>query len=367
MRLLLAHACAVLALAAGGCMSSDHDALAARPEGRDAAAGSGGSGTDGSVAPDATVDEPSVLPEGAVAEAADDAEETGVIPDGPSVLTLVNGLADAPAVRVCFHAGSGTSFAPLPVAPLPDSPAGLPFATALVRFELPGGVELASQDVLPVVYSGELQDLGACDTLQPPPPGVLATAMQVIPAGTLVAGRSVLAVLAGCVGGPGHDSYAVDFVCGKGYSLSTPNAKMLVATMARAPVAERIGLQAFGGSLAATTLGLRHATAEQFIADIAYDVNPGTIAPKPPSVDLTEQTLGADPAEGKLSVYQKYSSSPAATVTLGEALERGGLQPADFVNGRNFTAIWVGAREAVAPGPWWKPFTLLVVRSDPEP
>jgi hypothetical protein len=255
---------------------------------------------------------------------------------------------------------------PLDVAPLPEDAAGLGYARALVRSDLPG-IDLAAQDIRPVAFSGDLAAIGGlqCDELESPPKGVTRSVLQILPAGSLSAGRSVLIVLAGCVGGEGHETSVAELVCGKGYTSSKPTAGLLVASMARAPVADRIGLQAFGGSLAAGTLTLRHVSSELFSNDLALDVPPGVISPKPPSTDLSVQTLGANPAEGRLNIYEKYQSVPTTYALLPDALARGGLTLTDLVDGRNYTVVWVGTRPGASPGTWWAPFTLLVVRSDP--
>ena len=367
MRRIVAQAGLLVGLfAAEGCQSSNHDALVARPEGPDAG-GSGGYALDGAAGKDSASEEPEGATDTGVDDSSDDADDTGVTPDGPSRLTIVNGLADSGAIRVCFHSGNGAALSPLAVAPSPEDATGLVFAHGMVLDGLPGGVDLATQDVRVVAYAGDMAALGSktCDALDPAPPGVVEASLQVIPAGSLVAGRSVLLVVAGCAGGVGHEGAGIDQACGKGYSLTKPNATLLVATMTRAPDADRIGLQAFGGSIAAQSLSLRYTTSEQFATDLSQDVVPGEIAPKPPTVVLTGQSLGFKPEEGKLDVMEKGQSAVAASALLGEALSRGSLGLGDFVNGRNYTIVWVGAREGTAPGAWWMPFTMLVIRSDP--
>ena len=81
--------------------------------------------------------------------------------------------------------------------------------------------------------------------------------------------------------------------------------------------------------------------------------------------DYCPRTLGGNPAEGRLNIYEKYQTTPTTYALLPDALERGGLTLADFVDGRNYTVVWVGTKPGASPGTWWSPFALLVVRSDP--
>ncbi|MBI5536388.1 MAG: hypothetical protein HY898_26945 [Deltaproteobacteria bacterium] len=366
----MAQPCLLVGLfAAASCQSSNHDALVAHPDPPDSG-GSGGSGgfvVDGAAGGDSTTEEPDAWLDAPADDAEDSPEDTGVQPDGPSRLTIVNGLADAGAIRICFHAGTGGALSALPVPPSPEDATGLVFAHAHVFEALPGGVDVATQDVRPVVYAGDMSALGgkSCDALSPLPTGVVEAKLQVVPAGSLNVGRSVLLVVAGCAGGIGHEGTGAEQACGKGYAADKPNATLLVATMTRAPDPDRIGLQAFGGSVAAQSLSLRYTTSEQLATELAQDVVAGEIAPKPPTTTLTLQTLGFKPAEGKLDVIEKQQTAVAASTTLAEALGRGGLSMGDFVNGRNYTLVWVGAREGTGPGAWWLPFTMTLVRSDP--
>jgi hypothetical protein len=371
-RSIVAHspACVAIVAAVAGCSSPDHDALAAR----DWPSSGGAAGADAAASEaagpkaDAPRDAPRDVPTDTFPEAWPEVGEGGIYPDGPSVLTFLNGLADAPAIRVCFHARSGgASFAPLPVAPLPDAATGLVYAHAFRAASPPGGIDLASADVRPVVYSGDMSAIGAldCVSLATPAAGLVATSLPVLPAGTLNKGRSVLLVAAGCVGGSGHDDAAAVSACGQGYTSTTPTATLLVATMTRAPVDGHISMQAFAGSLPSQALTLEHITPDAFASTIAYDVAVGTISPKPPHTNLSEALLGPQPAENRLRVSEKGQIVPVASVKLADALALGDLALGDFVNGRAYTAVWVGARPGLAPGKWWTGFAIALVRSDP--
>jgi len=305
------------------------------------------------------------LPDGADDPDAAWSDEAGA-GDGPSRLTIVHGIPDAPALRMCLHARDGSAFVPLAGDPFPAQGEGLAFARSHVLEPLPAGFDPETQDARLVVYTGDMAALSgkSCAALATPPTGVSALALPVLPAGSLSSGRSWLAVLAGCVGGAGHESSAEQYACGTGYSASAPTARLMMAPMARAPVQDRIGFQVFGGSLASQSLLARVFTAEQSTTELASSVIPGELTPKPPNSQLAVEYLGADPTQTRIDIYEQYQSTPVSTL-LPDALAHGGLTLADLVEARNYTLVMVGGKAGTGSGPWWQPFTVMVIRSDP--
>ena len=289
-------------------------------------------------------------------------------PDGPSVLTFINGMADLAAARVCFAPKTSGGFALLSVAPLPDDSNGLPYAHALSLQSLPGAIEVATTDVRPVVFGGKLSAIAGktCADLSTVPDGVHWAALEVIPAGTLSHGRSVLMVAAGCVGGPDHVDSAQDIICGTGYSPAKPTARLFVASMDRTFQSDRIGLQVFAASLATPLSQVDHvASSPSFRTTLASSLAPGGIVPRPPNFDLSVVQLGSDPASNDFELFDSGQPSASASIPVGEALARGGLSFADFVDGRTFTAVLIGPRAGLGTGAWWQGFTITLVRNDP--
>ena len=351
---------AVCLLCLAACSGSNHDILAVRETG---VAGAAGAPLDASVQEadlDAPGDQGTELPQ-------DVSKESATPPDGASVFTFVHGLVDVRAVRVCFEVHrDGASFMPA-VAPVPDSPTGLPFAHSFAGASLAGGVDLKSDDVTLVALYGDMDALSghSCDQLSPPPSGVDALKLATLPAGTLEHQRSVLMVASGCVGGATHTDPSADNLCGSGYSPTTPTAQLLVATMMRSPVAGAIGMQAFGAVLSSPPVSLRFVNAASFTTPLAYGVPTGVIAPQPPSTTLSRSTVDPSPQGDTLQINDPSGSTPVAIIPLVDALQRGGLAEGDLQDGRNYTAVWVGARAGGAAGPWWQSFTISIVRSDP--
>ena len=198
-------------VALGGC-SGDHDFLAQRTV--DAAVV-----VDVSAAADVRADDGRISPPPADAPDADsDAMEASFEdrvdasqppePPGRWSFTWTNGLVDAPSARFCFVPVAGEREMRDRVVPEPAG--GLPFGRSLVLTELPG-VDLATMGVRPYAIvdapagvdggsgcasileaqDGAISEDGALR-------GTIAIALPLIPAGTLVEGRSYLGVVTGC-------------------------------------------------------------------------------------------------------------------------------------------------------------------------
>jgi hypothetical protein len=357
-------------LASAGCAGADHDALASRDAATGGSAGAGGSIVDAADQEGDVV----VLDGGADAdgtESGGDAElqlDSSFGPDGPSVFTFVHGLSDAREIRVCFHVDVGGHFAALDVPPLPDDPVGLPFAESFSGSTLPGNIDLAATDVRPVVYVGALDEIvgRSCVELTAQWENVHPFTLAVIPAGTLAKQRSVLMVVAGCVGGLEHVDAYQEAVCGTGYASDKPSVRLLLASVDRTTQASAIGLQVFIGSLAPGAVSVDHLVAmPSKTTTLASGVMSGVLEPRPPSFALSKSDLGTDLGANSFRVFVDQATEPGVIAYLPDALARGGLGLNDFVDGANFTVVLVGPRADVPAGTWWNSPAFTVVRSAP--
>lgn len=355
----------VIAWAAfAGCSGADHDALAARDA---STGGSGGATIVEAGRPDGDAAQADAQDEDAGVQPDAPAPDSSFVPDGPSVFTLLNGIPNARAIRVCFEAETGDGFEPTGGEPLPTDPAGLAYGRSLSSDTVPG-VDLEAQSVRPVVFSGELQliDGESCEELQSPPAGVGRTELQVIPAGTLARGRSVLLVAAGCVDTSEPDPENAADVCGGDFTGPDGNATLLVASMERTPVGDAMGLQVFAGSVASGPLTVDQLTAFPAMSTVLVSkIETGEIAPRPPSDDLSVGDLGTSVEENTLRVFGDTASEPVVVVPLADALERGGLSIDSLEDGRNYTVVFYGPRPSLEAGSWFKAFSVTVVASDP--
>jgi hypothetical protein len=52
-------------------------------------------------------------------------------------------------------------------------------------------------------------------------------------------------------------------------------------------------------------------------------------------------------------------------VSLGDAMNGGGISAGDFVNGGNIVLIAVGPSPGAPTNSWWNPFAVVAVLADP--
>jgi len=293
--------------------------------------------------------------------------ESGFVPDGPSVFTFFHGIPNVRNLRVCFEAQGPNGFAPLPVPPLPNTPLGMEFGTAFSLREL-DGVDLETQAVRPIVYTGEIDLIGdaLCDALGSFPNEVGRVALQVIPAGTLARQRSVLMVAAGCAAGSVAGWPNVAAVCGNGFDSSKGNVTLLMASMDRPTPKAYIGIQVFAASVASQPLGLDHLAASsnatvRFVSNLSL----GKIAPRPPATTFAAVSLGSTPEENHLRVYVENASNPTVVQRLTDALARGGLSLDSLENGKNYTKVLAGPLPGMLATDWYRGHVVTVLPSDP--
>lgn len=388
-------------LGTAGCQQSDHDLLAAK---------------DASVADRIVVDEAGDVADVSVSDTQEQEPETDVdsskpidtqFPDdGAFALTIVNGVVNASSIRICFEVSTQLQhdFVPTHAAPVPDIAAGLQYASRCSVLELEG-VETKKHHVLPVMYSGSMGALKdkRCDELRDVPYGVRRSPLTVIDADTLARGRSLLMVVAGCLpderlrpppledaatidGGTDadidadvdadadarldatEDAEAIDpsVVCGPGFTAENGNLRMLLASMDRPHQLDVIGLQVMHGSLASSRATLDVFSEQNGNAQaIVSSLYPGELLPRPPSKDISQHWLGAEPQKNQFRSYLSTDSTVLVSVPLEDALQSGGLSLAKFVDGANYTVVLVGMRPLVdLPG--FGSHRVMVIPSDPK-
>ena len=294
---------------------------------------------------------------------------TPVEPAGAPKLTVVNGVNDHEAIRICFvpYPGSDGSG----VLPWPSSAAGLPFAEGAAIAPI-DAVAPPGEDVQIHVVAGDLGATAGLDcaeilALSAGGQGsVVAAALPVVPASAFVAERSLLLVPAGCLGGPGHSDPAEIAGCGPGYSAETPTASLVAAPMSRVTEADRIGFQVVHASAATPKVDVRLATAgDASMWLVAPGLGFGSIGPFPPFLTLDALELGIA-SQAEIRTYAPgQTTAPSSVVSMGQVLEGSAVSAADLVDGRGFVLVAVGAAPGVAEGPFWHALTYALVPADP--
>jgi hypothetical protein len=286
-------------------------------------------------------------------------------PDGPPKLTVVNGVNDYDAIRLCF--------VPWPdggdPAPIPADPAGLPFAHAVV-IDPQGGALPAGTDVYVHVLSGDLSQTAGkgCAALVAGAggPDVVVAPVAVIPGAAIAAPRSLLLVPNGCLGGPGHTGNTEKQACGSTYSASTPNPGLVAVGLSRLTTKGKVALSVVHASAAMATVDVRLLGGYEgaMPVPLATSLSAGAVAPFPPLSALGLVELGT---LDKVAVqtFPAGGPMPSSTVALKEVFSQSPVAAADMADGQGYALVAVGAQPGLAAGAFWHALTYTLVRVDP--
>lgn len=409
---------AALGAAAWSGCTTNHDALARRPDaGNPAGGGAGGAGGGGF---GNTGNRP-----GQGGRMNPDFE-----PPGDDVLTIVNGVVDAAAVQLCFarldETGASSELLGSPTAELPYAGSifvteleGLSFSDDAIQPWLLAGessllegldceaaVALALEEeakVTPVAAwldqegvggqpsgaagdetaggassggvggaaAGESaggeptggQGAGGSGPSGPPEvPALRARPLSALPPGTLSIGRSILLVMSGCMGGAAYFDTVDTAVCGDEYTPETPTLAPVVVKLSRAISFSAVGLQGVQASQAVGSVDLRVAGDDGAVAlTFARNVSFGGIEPRPADtrfgpaeLGVTRRNYGLQAADGTGVVFQAAWS---------DVLEVSGLDA--VVAARSYTAVLVGPSPLLIKRGWWNDAAFVLVDNDP--
>jgi hypothetical protein len=340
-------------------------------------------------------------------------------PTGPTKLTVVDGINDYDAIRICFLPYPDGD--PL-LLPWPSAAEGLPFARAAVIDPIAATVP-PGKDIRPVVFAGDLAkiadktcaealqlaatstgdagsggtggggadgggagaggasggaggggagggdtDAGSADggDAGTSPPPLLAAPLSVLPAAVFDSPRSILLIPVGCLGGPGHDGPTAALACGFNYSPSSPNASLVALGMSRIPDKTHVSFQVVNASAALQPSDVRLLSGfdggEEWTLAPALALS--TIAPLPPFNMIAAKALGSiEKVLVKTSLPgQTFASS---TTLFTEAMSQGMVPKAAIVNGAAFTLIAVGGYPGVDAGAYGHKLTFTLIKSDP--
>ena len=286
-------------------------------------------------------------------------------PSGPTRLTIVNGINDYDAVRVCFLPGD-TAW--------PAAPGGLPFGTAQtvdLTSAVPQGTDLSAW-----LVAGNLAATAGktCTEMlalaQPtdggPLPSVVATQLATIPMSVLASNKSLLLVPTGCMGGPGHDDPNATKACGMGYTSTAPTTGAVLLAMSRITDKKHVSLQVVSASpvLPTTDVRLVPGAMGAMAVNVAPSLLPGAIAPYPPFAMLAPTDFGPLGAV-QLQTYLPGSSQATSTTMLSDVLAKSTVGVGDFVDGASLVLIAVGGAPGLPAGAFWHKLTYALIKADP--
>ncbi|MFO0762193.1 MAG: hypothetical protein U0359_37485 [Byssovorax sp.] len=291
-------------------------------------------------------------------------------PSGPPQLTIVNGVNDYDAIRICFLPYPAGDPAALP---WPSSAAGLAFAGAAVINPISSAIP-AGTDVRPHVIAGDLQQTAGktCGQILAlagaDPAPIVVTPLAVVPAQAFTSERSLLLAPIGCLGGPGHDGPTSQLACGNTYSPATPTASIVALGMSRKNDPFKMTFQVVNASTALQPTDVQIRPGFSMSTDVlmATNVSTGEIAPKPPFMGITLATLGAV-SDVKVETFlpMQQQMFMTASVPLPEAIAHGTVSVEDIDDGAGLVLVAVGGYPGVDPGSPYHKLTFTLIKADP--
>ncbi len=380
----------MLAAAASNACTTNHDALARQPKAGSSGGGSGGASGFGT---------------GGFGNTGDQASQGGRInpdnePLGANVLTIVNGVIDAPSVRLCFaRVAANGETGELVGSPLPE----LGYAASTVLTEL-DGLSVVDDMIQPWVIAGDLARIkrldcaasvalaqseeaavtpateanggagaggaggdgaaaGAPDMLPLEMPSLRARSLAALPAGTVNIGRSILMVLTGCIGGAAYSDHIDTSACGASYSPELPTLQPIIVKLSRDLRFDKVGLQAVHASLPSGSLDIRASGDHGAVSLVfASSVSYGSIEPRPADTRFTPVELGVARSNYGLQAVDQ-NGNVAYQEAWSDVLKVSGID--DIVAARTYTAIFLGPDPLLIKKGWWNSSAFSLVDNDP--
>jgi hypothetical protein len=374
-----------LLLGVGSGCTTNHDALAKQPKagspsggGGSSGFGSGGFGNTGNVSQGGRMN-------------------PDVEPVGDDVLTIVNGVVDAPSVRLCFsHVADSGEAGELVGSPMAE----LSYAASVVLTELEG-FSFADDAIVPWLISGDFSLLdgldcneavalaleeeakvtpaeddgaagesaggavgaGGAPELPLEEPTLRARPLGAIPPGTVNIGRSILMVLTGCIGGAAYRDRIETSVCGDAYTPSTPTLQPVVVKLSREIGFDKVGLQAVPAAQAVKgTIDVR-ATGDGGLVSLTFasSVAFGGIEPRPADVRFSPAELGV--ARSNFGLQAVDNSGVIFEESWADIRQASGIE--EILPVRTYTAVLLGPDPLLLKKGWWNPAAFALVDNDP--
>ena len=298
----------------------------------------------------------------------------GAEPVGPTRVTIVNGVNDYDAIRVCFIPYPGGDAA---AKPWPAAASGLPFARGAVldlATDIPAGT-----DVRPTIFAGDLAKIAGMTCNQAAAVALaesgdaglqtlVAAELAVLPAQVFTSEKSLLLAPIGCIGGPGHEGPSAALACGFSYTPATPTIDLIALGMSRKTEPNHVALQVVNASVALqpTDIGITSAIQQSMSLPLATMLPTGGIEPKPPFTKLTLNEYGPlDKVSLKTYLPGQGTMFVTSDTPLGEAFQNGTVSSLQVENGGGYVLVAVGAYPNIPAGDFWHKLTYSLVKANP--
>jgi hypothetical protein len=197
------------------------------------------------------------------------------------------------------------------------------------------------------------------------PPFVVAQ-LGTIPQSILAAGRSLLLVPTGCLGGPTHQGPTAVSGCGTGYTEANPTVGVVLVAMSRIVDKTSLSLQFVNASAALPPSDMRLLPAVDNPTPIvvAPDLGEGAIAPDPPYHGTMVGALGTL-GMVQLQTVSPGGAQPSSTLALSTVLASSSIGLSKVVDGASLVFVAIGGAPGVQAGPFWHPFGYATVLANP--
>lgn len=279
----------------------------------------------------------------------------------PTTVTLVNGVSDYDAVRLCFIPAGGDEDA---VDPWPGA-AGQPFARAAVL--PPEALSPAGDDVRIAVIAGQLSltsglSCAAVRALAQGDERVRFSDLPVLPGSAFSSGKSLLIVPTGCMGGAGHEGPGEQLGCGVAYAPGAPTVDLVALGMRRDASPGKVSFLAVHASPAIPTVDLLMAsgTSGASPSALAYSLSYGAMGTQTFAASL----LSLKPLDSvPIQMFTSGAGAPAVTLAK-QVFALSNVVAADLHDGEGYALIALGAAPA-APEGFYEPLSYALVRTSP--
>ena len=337
--------------------------------------GAGGSGGEASTTVTGATSATGSSGSGAASSTSAGTGSGGAEPVGPTRVTIVNGVNDYDAIRVCFlpyPAGDAAA------KPWPAAASGLPFAHGAVldlAVDIPAGT-----DVRPTIFAGDLSKIAGktCAEAEAlaladagdggPPTPLIAAALAVLPAPVFTSGKSLLLAPIGCMGGPGHEGPSAGLACGFSYTPSTPTVDLIALGMSRKTEPNHVSLQVVNAAVALqpTDIGITSSIQQSMSLPLATMLPTGGIEPKPPFTKLTLNEYGPlDTVSLKTYLPGQGMMFVTSDTPMGEAFLNGTVSSLQIQDGGAYVLVAVGSYPNIPAGAFWHKLTYSIVKANP--
>jgi hypothetical protein len=197
-------------------------------------------------------------------------------------------------------------------------------------------------------------------------PELRASVLTQLPGDLVNEQFSYLLVASGCLGAPGLHHELERRLCGPAFGVQASTLAPVFVPLSRVASFGDVGLQVVNANQAFPSATVRSNPPEGVEASfftIAREVPTGGIAPRPAVRGIAADSVGRDYDRITLDISESVSNSVRLSIPWFWPLSLGEVP--ELRNGRSYSVVVIGPEIGIAPGPWWNPGFLALIKNDP--